>query len=438
MHRSDLTGFAAHLEYVKKCASAALTANKFDRLVIGAGVEKFSFLDDHPYPFIANPHFKWWLPQAAHPHCWLAFTPGERPVLAYYQPEDYWHLPPAPPQGAWTELFEIHLIRMPEEAAAVIGNRPRDAVIAEVDAAIPGLVINNPQAVVDHLHWHRACKTGFELDCMRAASRRAVRGHRAAEQAFRNGGSEHDIHRAYLDASEHSDLDLPYANIVALGEHAAILHYQHQSRTRPDTVHSLLIDAGAQVDGYAADITRTHTTETGAFADLIAAVDAVQRQLASSVRAGVDYRELHLQAHLLLAGVLRAEGLARAEPVSLVETGISRAFFPHGLGHLIGLQVHDVAGLVGDERGTPIPRPEGHPHLRLTRRLLPGMVVTIEPGLYFIDSLLTPLRAGAHADMLDWTQIERLRAYGGIRIEDDVVCTDGEPENLTRDAFAAL
>ena len=118
-------------------------------------------------------------------------------------------------------------------------------------------------------------------------------------------------------------------------------------------------------------------------------------------------------------------------------TGVSAAFFPHGLGHPIGLQVHDVAGFT-DEDGTLIPRPEGHPYLRMTRTLAPGMVVTIEPGIYFIPTLLAKLKAGPHAKAVDWSNVEHLLPFGGVRIEDEVHCTDGEPENLSRDAFAAL
>jgi Xaa-Pro dipeptidase len=120
-----------------------------------------------------------------------------------------------------------------------------------------------------------------------------------------------------------------------------------------------------------------------------------------------------------------------------VAGGISSTFFPHGLGHLIGLQVHDVAGFARDENGATIPQPEGHPYLRLTRTLEPGMVTTIEPGLYFIDMLLAELQAKPAAKDVNWAKVDAFRKYGGIRIEDDVVCTEGDPLNLTREAFAA-
>jgi Xaa-Pro dipeptidase len=154
------------------------------------------------------------------------------------------------------------------------------------------------------------------------------------------------------------------------------------------------------------------------------------------VRAGFDYRQLHLDAHLALAGILKDFGVIKVSPEAALATGVSSTFFPHGIGHGIGLQVHDVAGFAASDAGGTIPKPEGHPYLRLTRVLEPGMVVTIEPGIYFIDMLLEELKQGAHADAVDWARVDAFRPYGGIRIEDDVACTDGDPLNLTREGFA--
>ena len=124
------------------------------------------------------------------------------------------------------------------------------------------------------------------------------------------------------------------------------------------------------------------------------------------------------------------------DPQAAVDLGISGTFLPHGLGHLLGVQVHDVGGFRPAPDAAPIPRPQGHPALRLTRRLEPGMVVTVEPGLYFIESLLARLSAGPHRVAVEWPLVERLVPYGGIRIEDNVVVTADGGENLTRAAFA--
>ncbi len=431
------TAYADHIATLQQRAAEALRRAGRDHLLIAAGVQKYHYLDDRPYPFQVNPQFKHWLPLTEHPHCWLAITPGARPVLVYHQPDDYWHLPPTAPSGEWVEHFDIAIVTDPAQIAAQLPPAARCAILGEADAAIDGYTPDNPAAVVDYLHYHRAFKTAHELGLMRAASARAVRGHRAAESAFRAGGSELDIHRAYLQATGHNDLDLPYGNIVALNEHAAVLHYQYQQSAPPSQSRAFLIDAGASHAGYAADITRTYSGGASEFSSLIDAVDAVQRDLVDAVRAGKDYRELHLDCHRALAGVLREHDLVRMDSDAMLDAGISNVFFPHGLGHLLGLQVHDIGGLQAGEDGGRIERPAGQPALRLTRVLEAGMVVTIEPGLYFIDSLLAGLRAGPHANAVNWSLIDTLRPYGGIRIEDDVVCTDGAPENLSRDAFAA-
>ena len=167
------------------------------------------------------------------------------------------------------------------------------------------------------------------------------------------------------------------------------------------------------------------------------AVDNEQLALCDKVRAGMDYRDLHLECHLRLGGVLRTLGIVDMDPGQMLATGLTSTFFPHGLGHPIGLQVHDVGGFT-DEDGTVIPRPDGHPFLRMTRVLEPGMVVTIEPGLYFIPTLLSKLKARPEGKAVNWDKVEQLLPWGGVRIEDEVHCTDGVPENLTRDAFAAV
>ena len=122
----------------------------------------------------------------------------------------------------------------------------------------------------------------------------------------------------------------------------------------------------------------------------------------------------------------------------MIATGVTAAFMPHGMGHLLGVQVHDVGGFMENETGTTIDPPSGHPYLRLTRVLEENMVLTIEPGLYIIDMLLEELRGTPAESHVNWSTVDALRPYGGVRIEDNVrVLTDG-CENLTRDAFAEL
>jgi Xaa-Pro dipeptidase len=428
-----------HVATVVARAERALAFGGFEHLLIASGREQYRFLDDRPVAFYAHPPFKAFVPLTSQTDSWIVLTPGRKPVLVYCQPDDYWHLPPAPPHGYWVEQFDIRVIRKPEDAVQHFpppGDRL--AIIGEAHDAVGAYVPNNPPRVLSSLHYTRSAKTEYELACMRLAQRRAVRGHRAAEAAFRARGSEIDIHRAYLEATSHNDLDLPYGNIVALNEHCAVLHYQYQRHDRPGEHRSFLIDAGAQVHGYAADITRTYGNGDAEFEALIAAVDGVQQQLCTRVRADLSYPALHLEAHRLLADVLAAQDIVRMSSDAMVAEGVSSVFFPHGLGHPIGLQVHDVAGFHANEQGDTIARPAGHPFLRMTRTLEADFVVTIEPGLYFIPMLLEQLQAGPLAKHVNWPKVEHLTKFGGIRIEDEVRATTGAPENLTRDAFAAV
>ncbi len=437
MHDTLAPLYAAHLATVIGHADRALAEHGYDHLLIAAGHAPARFLDDQDAPFVANPHFRHWLPLTDAPGSWIVHTPGRRPRLVFVQPRDYWHVVPQAPQGYWVEHFEITTVRSAAEAIAELPGA-RSAAIVPPGPVLEGAAIN-PQPVLDHLHWHRAYKTPYERALMREASRIGARAHRAAAAAFRAGACELDIHLAYLAAARQSEAELPYANIVGLNEHGAVLHYTNFDRAPPAQVRSFLIDAGASFAGYASDITRTHAAPGHAeFQALIDAVDAAQQGFAARVRAGQSYPELHIHAHHVLAGILREHGILRMSAESAVETGVSGVFFPHGLGHMLVLQVHDVAGFQRSERGGTLPRPPGHPYLRMTRTLEPGMVVTIEPGLYFIDLLLEELRAGPHAQAVDWTRVEAFRPYGGIRIEDDVICTEDTPENLTRDAFANL
>jgi len=431
--------YASHVAVMQRRADEALARGGFEHLVVPSGTLHYQVFDDRDYPYAANPQFKAWLPLTRNPGSWLVYSPGSKPRLIYLQPFDYWHVVPQAPAGEWVEQFDVVVIRSPNEA---LQHLPRDAarcaILGEPQSALGEFVPNNPPAVIAYLEYERAFKTPYEVRMMREATRIGVRAHRAAEAAFRAGASEFDIHMAYCSAARQDAAELPYGNIVALNEHGAVLHYMQFDRTPPSRRRSFLIDAGASHAGYACDITRTYSAERDEFQALIDAVDAAQRGMCAQVRAGFDYRQLHLDAHLALATILRDFGIVRASPESAVASGVSSTFFPHGVGHGIGLQVHEVAGFAETDRGGTVAKPEGHPYLRLTRALQPGMVVTIEPGLYFIDMLLEQLRQGPHADSVDWSRVDAFRPFGGIRIEDDVVCTDGDPVNLTRDAFAAL
>lgn len=230
-----------------------------------------------------------------------------------------------------------------------------------------------------------------------------------------------------------------YDSIVASGSHGAYLHYVYagDDPLRPATrtlEHGdlLLIDAGAQFGGYASDVTRTMVvgadpTDEQEF--LWKLVLSAQQQTIDLCRPGIQWREVHLAAARILGAGLVEMGLLRGEAAELVTSGAVALFFPHGLGHLLGLSVHDASGFPPGHERSDDPQLR---YLRTDRGLEPGMVTTVEPGLYFIDALLgDPVRREKFAESIVWERVDELRGFGGIRIEDDVLVTEGDPEVLT-------
>ncbi len=431
--------YPAHVEAVRARHDRALEKAGASHAVIFSGAPRLVFLDDYHYPFKANPHFIGWLPLPSTPYCYLIHTPGELPILVYYQEKDYWHTPPADPQGYWTDQFDIRVVHSVDDVARHLPeNRDKCILVGEVDdnAHAFGIERINPSSAINILHYARGVKTAYELACMRAASHRGVKGHLAAEEAFRAGMSEYEIHFAYCQAVGHTENELPYGNIIALNEHGAIMHYQHQARQAPAEVRSFLIDAGARVNGYASDITRTYSYNDSEFQEFVDRMDALQLELVSEVKAGVDFKDLHLLTHRKVADLLVAVGLASGSVDALIENDVTAAFFPTGLGHLLGIQVHDVGGFMEDEDGNTIDRPSGHPWLRLTRNLEVDQMLTVEPGAYVIDMLLENLEGTPGAAMVNKDKVDWLRPFGGARVEDNVRVLEDGCENFTRAAFA--
>lgn len=436
--------FSGHLAIVSQRWQDALAFAGFDAAIVTAGEAVNNFLDDQAPPLKLNPHFLQWCPSETAEGSALLIRPGERPHLFFLRPDDYWHQPPEVP--AWAADFEVTsyserepLLAAVRKAAqraanhvALVGNAGTEAFHDLPDEGV------NPDLLLNHLHFARAVKTEFELAAMTEATRKAVRGHVAARAAFEAGSSEFQINMAYLAAAGQLPAELPYQNIVALNEHAGVLHYQHYDRTPPAGRYSFLIDAGGSHLGYAADITRTYAAGPGPFAELVERMDQAQRALIDGISAGTPYLDLHVDMHRRLGEILADAGLVSCSGEEAFESGLTETFLPHGLGHLIGLQTHDVGGQQSAPEGGQTPPPENYPALRLTRTLDERMPVTIEPGLYFIPQLLDAAAATEAGRHLNRSLIETLLPCGGIRIEDNVYVRDGELVNLTRLAFADI
>jgi Xaa-Pro dipeptidase len=432
--------FAEHLESVKKRSGSALQSTGFDSLLVHSGTPPLLFLDDHHLPFRAQAPFKVWAPLSDAPDSFVFFAPGKKPLLLINQPVDYWHKSPEMPDSYWTPAFEIASV--PDRAAARAALPTDLSRTAFIGAPFQELLAwgpksINPEHLIAHLDYGRACKTAYEVACLSEASLLGARGHVAAERAFRAGASEYEIALEFMKACALREQELPYNPIVALNDAGAVLHYQFQQRRAPAKLHSLLIDAGAEFGGYASDITRTHSHHDAEFAGLIGKFDELQQKLCAQVKVGLDWKDFHQASYRAISEFLREAGVINVNADEAVDSALTSVFYPHGIGHLLGLQVHDVGGLQGTPEGKRIERPYNHPFLRLTRQLEDGCVVTVEPGFYFIDQLLNEAKAKPTGKMIEWKRVEQLKHFGGVRIEDNVVARVGTQENLTRAAFAA-
>ena len=274
-------------------------------------------------------------------------------------------------------------------------------------------------------------KDETELDRMRRATTATAAGFAAVQRLIRPGVTEREIQiELETEFFRHGGERTAFGTIVGAGTNSGVLHFTPGARPVREG-DNVLIDAGAEVGRYASDITRTYRAgpQEGFFRDLYQVVLNGQVKGIQRCRTGAEWREVHLAVARDLAEGLVALGILRGAPDSLVEQDAHALFFPHGLGHLVGLGVRDASGyLPGRKRSTRF----GLAFLRCDFPLQPGYVITVEPGLYFIPALLKdPERRSRYRDAVNWTKVDTLLGFGGIRIEDDVLVTAGEPEVLT-------
>lgn len=408
-------------------------------VLVHSGTENHYYGDDRGVAFQAYGHLLHWIP-VNRPNQFVYFRPGERPIYFQIVLSDFWYEQDIDVAPEWEEtLTLVRLSSLDELAAQLKQHCVSDiAYIGGDDAIAASLGIDkaliNLERLLAYLDFSRAVKTDYELEQLRAANQLALRGHAAAKDCFLQGGSEYEIHMAFLQATRNLEDECPYTNIVALNEKAAILHYQFKRKTNEDKGRVLLIDAGCRVRAYGSDITRTSVSEDvhPEFRSLVTAMEALELALVNEVKPAKTYQSLHASTLKRIASVLVDHNICTGEAGDLIELNIPQLFMPHGVGHLLGIQVHDVGGHQSDIDGTLLPPPEGSPALRNTRVMETDMVFTVEPGLYFIPLILEAERGSARGKLINWNTVDELYPCGGIRIEDNIRVTSDGAENLTR------
>jgi Xaa-Pro aminopeptidase len=283
--------------------------------------------------------------------------------------------------------------------------------------------------LMDSATQQRSIKTDLEIEEIENALCITRRMHCAAMAAAQPGAYEHEIAGTIQGIALSEDLQQAYNPIVTVrGE---VLHnHSHENILQEGQL--LLNDSGVESTlGYASDITRT-VPVGGRFrasqAEVYEIVLKAQLSAIEQIRPGVAYREVHLHASRVIAEGLAAMGLMRGNPEDAVSAGAHALFFPHGLGHMLGLDVHDMEDLgdiVGYPKGEKRSPQFGLNFLRLSRPLETGFVLTVEPGIYFIPALIDRWQGERqHTEFIRYESLEAFRNFGGIRIEDDVLVTE--------------
>lgn len=420
----------------------ALAARFSDPAVFFAGAAPPRNYAANTYLFRPNSHYVYFGGPAEEGAA-LLFEGGKWTLFAHPPDRDdaLWH-GARPPLSTLTEKFAVDAVRPVDELAArlkqigdVASLSPRlhregyDDALARADAPRAVALAESVIAV-------RLAHDDAAIAQLRSAAVASSRAHVAGMRATRGATTEHEVCAAITHELYRHGMQDAYGPIVTVrGE---VLHnHSHDGRLAPGDL--LLCDVGGETpEGWASDITRTWPV-SGTFSPTQRAIYeivlAAQLAAIDRVRPGVRYREAHEAAKRVLVEGLVSLGILRGDVDGLLERGAAALFFPHGIGHLLGLDVHDMEDL-GDRAGYAPGRTRsarfGDRYLRLDRDLAVGMAVTIEPGFYQVPEILgdAELTKDVGAD-LDRTALAKFADVRGIRIEDDVLCTAGDPEILT-------
>ncbi|GME83563.1 unnamed protein product [Ambrosiozyma monospora] len=277
----------------------------------------------------------------------------------------------------------------------------------------------------------RLIKDDYELSLMRHASKITDNSHLAVMSALPIEKNETHIHAEFLYHSIRQGSKFQsYDPICCSGPNCGTLHYVKNDDTMAGK-ESVLIDAGAEWKCYASDVTRCFPINgewTKEHLEIYTAVLDMQTQVMEKIKPGVAWEDLHLLAHRVLIDHFLKLGIFKSgTKEEIFNSKVSGWFLPHGLGHLLGMDTHDVGGYPNYEDPDPLLR-----YLRLRRKLQAGMVVTDEPGIYFSPFLIEhALKNPEQKKYIDEEVMEKYMYVGGVRIEDDILVTEDGHENLT-------
>ncbi|MEZ0392771.1 MAG: M24 family metallopeptidase [Pseudobdellovibrionaceae bacterium] len=276
----------------------------------------------------------------------------------------------------------------------------------------------------------RRQKDEAEIQLIQKAAQMAHQGYQKLQSFIRPGVSEREIQIEFESTVMKAGSEkFPYTSIVGSGPRSAVLHALPTDR-KLQPGEMVLIDAGADLFDYCVDITRVFPA-SGKFSsqqkEIYDLVFQAQKTSISLCTMGREWHDVHRASAEIIANGLKELKILKGETDSLLESGAISVFFPHGVGHMVGLKVRDVGA-------NPLkpPRMSCGVRVRVDFPLQENFVMTVEPGLYFVDALLERKETRQKfSQMIDWNEVEKWRGFGGIRLEDDILITSQGPENLT-------
>ena len=397
-----------------------------EALVIGAG-EPLGIPGggDQVYPYLSHSEY-FWLTDRETQGGVLAFDPNDG--WTDFVPEVTEH------DRIWEgrEENEPGTTPLGEFAGWLAARRGRSVV--NLGSAVPGVRSDAARvAALRELFTHaRRPKDAHELARIREAVRATASGYERLVEVARPGVSEREIQIEMETAFFRAGGDRPaYGTIVGTGPNSAVFHFKPGRRVAGEG-ELLLVDAAAEIQRYGCDVTRTYPVSgrwSSIQRDLYAIVHRTEERAVAACGPGVETVDIHFGACRDITEGLVAMKLLRGSVDSLIEREAHYLFFPHGIGHLVGLGVRDASGSLP---GRPKRTQPALKNQRTDFPLEPGYLITIEPGIYFIPGIVNdPKRRERYADCVDWKMAESLLPLGGIRVEDNVLVTAGGRENLT-------
>lgn len=379
---------------------------------------------DQTYDFLPHPDY-YWLTGSRRPHGISAYSKSEGWidfVLLVGRDERIWEGGREEVHGRSIQEFDSWLTKKNPSKTYLLGLHQHSHLtkVSEEDRLIVQEAFNNVRRVKDH----------EEVALIRTLAEMASHGYKHIKNFIRPGVTERQIQIEYeFEVLKRGADKMPYGSIVGAGTNAAILHAVPTSRI-VKSGDLVLIDAGADIADYCVDITRMFSADGSLSSRHRMIYDLVLKAQEESIKAcrpGTQWRDIHLTSARVMAQGLKDLGIIKVSVEDALADGTIACFFPHGVGHMVGLRVRDVGGPFN-----PNPKKYAGARLRVDMEMKEGYLMTVEPGLYFIEALLddSDIRS-QYKDQINWTEVAKWKDFGGVRLEDNILFTNSDPVNLT-------